>query len=177
MMLYILIGFTSLIGLIHAYYNAWIFAMSANRDAYYNKMVHLAGGAVRFTWALFVLVLGIFYNTPWETTIFVLLLCGIWFFPVYNIVYNAFNRENWFYVGSIHSGTKSFMDKHFGKFYIPIYFILAALTILWFPLDLFNFFTLTLVESFRIRWFDWSVVAMLLIATILLVRKFRNTKS
>jgi hypothetical protein len=172
----ILIAFTSMIGLILAFYNAWIFAMSSNRDAYYNKLVHRAGGAIRFTWVIFIIILGVFLEIPFESLLFVLLIAGILFFPFYNIVYNSFNHENWFYVGSSASGTKSFMDKYFGKFYIPSYFILIFLAVFWYPLNLYDFFTITLIQALKERWLDFTIAAMLAIFTTAVVLKFRKSK-
>jgi len=168
----LLVVFTSLIGIALAFYNAWAFAMATVRDKYYNKLVHRTGGFIRFLWIVFIIAAGIKIDISAENITFDVIFAGFWFFVVYNILYNQLNGEGWFYFGTKKSGTKSVMDIWFGKLYLPVYVIILFLIMFWYPLKLFKFITITLMQSFKEQWVSWIIVVTLIISTILVVRKF-----
>jgi len=142
-MIYILI-FTIVIGLLLAFYNAFIFKMSQSvlRDKHYNDLVHLTGGAIRFSWLIFIIIHSILNSIIWYDTVFLLLVASFVFWAGFNMIYNLILGHGVFYIGSQESGTRSLFDKYIGKLTVPIQGLILLLTILWYPIKLYNIINL-----------------------------------
>lgn len=164
----IILVFTTLIGLGLAIYNGWIYKMAIQRNIHYNTLNHLISGSIRAICFILILVLGLIWKIPAERLIFLLLYALIFFWPVYNLIYNAIHNNRWYYLGSRNSNTRSWIDRWFGKVILPVQGFLILATILWYPLNLY--------ESFTERWLDWVISIVLISAFCIIGHNFYTKK-
>lgn len=169
----LLITFITIMGLLLALYNGYIFAMAlpGKRDPHYNKLLHRAGWLIRLSVWCFSMVTGVLERVQVNDLVWLSLYSLLWFWPVFNIIYAKINDEQWLYVGSENRYTASWFDRKFRKFTVPGYILTLLLTVFWYPLDILYFFSNVLMESFRERPVSWAVVAGLIIISWVLVRR------
>lgn len=175
----LLIAFITIMGLLLALYNGFVFAMAlpGKRDPHYNKLLHRVGWMIRLSVWCFSMAIGILEeDITLNDLIWLSLYSLLWFWPVYNIIYAKINDEEWLYVGSETRTTASWFDRKLRKFSIPGYILTLLLTVFWYPLDILYFFSNVLMESFRAMPVSWGIVAGLIIISWILVRKIHFKK-
>lgn len=175
----IIIIFTVLIGLSLAIYNGWIYKMATKRDANFNRQTHFVSGIVRFLIMLLNFFLSWYMNYSVEWIIWIELLSAVMFWPVYNVTYNAVFRESIFYLGSKETNTKSWLDKTLGKLILPLQGILILMTVLWFPMDIYQGlvdFLNTFQHQLVTEWYNFVIAAILIALMTYGVKKIRKNK-
>jgi hypothetical protein len=167
--------FTPIFGILFALYNAYIFAMSmaGPRDPHYNKLVHRTGAALRLAFLFLIVSYGIVHHIDWVHIVFHVLFAGIFFWPVFNVVYGKILHNDWFYIGSKESGTKSLIDLFLGKSIYFLQVLLILLTGLWYVVDFRGFFE-TMLYQIKTNPWEWIIATFLIVFTIAAAIQFRK---
>lgn len=174
MMIYQIILIT-ILGVLLAFYNAHIYAMANSRDMYYNKLVHIESGSLRFILVGMIITNGALFRQPWYDVFWLVLFAGICFWPVYNIVYNWVHGHSLFYLGSRKSNSSSIIDKTLHNLIHPAQALLILLTILWYPVKIYRWIE-PLVFRVCDNICDWIIAMMFIIFFTVLAYKVYNKK-
>lgn len=165
--------FTAFIGVALGIYNGWIYKMAVQRNERFNTLNHYISGFIRFIIIGVILWIGVYLHSPIENIVFNILFAGVFFWPVYNLLYNLIHTKRWNYLGSKKSNTKSFIDRTFHKFIIPVQIVLTLIMILYYPLNIYDQF-IYLVEALKERWFEIIGGIMLFITVVCIAFKFNK---
>ena len=168
-----LLFFTAVFGLLISFLNSFIFEMSpTGRDAYFNNLIHRFSWGLRFLWVLLLIFIGSVTDMYFRDTGFQVIVAIVFFWPLYNVVYNLRHNHGWFYLGSSKSGTKSPIDRFLGGAVLVLQGILLLVALLWYPLDIASYIARFISWLADWAFTDWIFAGMIVIFAVLVSRKF-----